>query len=226
MKQKTTPPPASAPITPAAPGSKRNNAGTGSSLRGRAMDEEGIPRLSRGWAWFCSYLSTPVNGASLAAFRIAVGLIMALEALSLCRPSASTNGKIPLEVFYTGANVKFHFAYPGFHWLPVLPAHGIEAVVGILAVSGLMVALGLAYRFAAAMVFLSWGYLYAIESTRTYWMSYHYLELLTTFLLIWMPAARRFSLDAWLASRNRSKPSLLWSTTKPGPRAQASGSNP
>jgi len=226
MKQRTNPRPASAPLTAAAPGSKRSNAGTGSSLPGRAVDEEGIPRLSQGWAWFCSYLSRPVNGASLAAFRIALGLIMALEALSLCRPSASTNGRIPLEVFYTGANVKFHFAYPGFHWLSVLPPHGIEAVVATLAVSGLMVALGLAYRFAAAMVFLSWGYLYAIESTRTYWMSYHYLELLTTFLLIWMPAARRFSLDGWLASRNRSKHSLFSSTKKPRPRTQASGSSP
>jgi hypothetical protein len=140
---------------------------------------------------------------------------MALEALSLCRPSASTNGRIPLEVFYTGANVKFHFAYPGFHWLPVLPQHWIEAVVAALAVSGLMVAAGLAYRFATAMVFLSWGYLYAIESTRTYWMSYHYLELLTSLLLVWMPAARRFSFDAWLAARNRSKPLLSSISTVP-----------
>lgn len=52
---------------------------------------------------------------------------------------------------------------------------------------------GLFYRLAALAVFLSWGYLYAIESTRTYWMSYHYLELLVTFLLIWMPAANRYS---------------------------------
>src|SRR5215813_6767212 len=77
------------------------------------------PELVAGvWAGFQSRLQTQIDGASLGAFRIAVGLVMALEAWSLCRPSASSNGKIPLEVFYTGPDVKFHFPYPGFHWLP------------------------------------------------------------------------------------------------------------
>src|SRR5881394_3208589 len=38
--------------------------------------------LHQCWAHFSGYLSTSVNGASLAVFRIAVGCIMALEALS------------------------------------------------------------------------------------------------------------------------------------------------
>src|SRR6185437_11600932 len=61
------------------------------------------------WMRFNSLLARPVNGASLAAFRIAVGVVMTLEAISLCFPSASTFGKTPLEVFYTGPNVKFTF---------------------------------------------------------------------------------------------------------------------
>src|SRR5581483_8802684 len=167
------------------------------------------PKAGEGSVWvrLASLLHNPVNGASLAFFRIGVGLVMALEAWSLCRPSASSHGEVPLKVFYTGPEVKFHFAYPGFHWLPVLPAHWIEATVALLALGGLMLCAGLFYRLAALLVFLSWGYLYAIESTRTYWMSYHYLELLTTFLLIWMPAANRFSVDAWIGSWVRkSKP--------------------
>src|SRR5258708_554083 len=92
--------------------------------------------------------------------------------------------KIPLQVFYTGPDVKLHFAYPGFHWVPVFSAGWIDACVGVLALGGLLLTLGLFCRLASLMVFLSWGYLYAIESTRTYWMSYHYLELLSSFLLI------------------------------------------
>jgi len=159
-----------------------------------------VPPAGR-WTRFVAWLNTETNGASLAVFRIAVGFVMALEAWSLCRPSASFSGQIPLRVFYTGPDVKFHFAYPGFHWLPVLPASWMYAAVGVLGVSGVMFAAGFCYRMAAALVFLTWGYLYAIESTRTYWMSYHYLELLITFLMIWMPAARRFSVDAWLSRR-------------------------
>ena len=178
--------------------------------------------VTQAWAGFCSLLRTPVNGASLGIFRIAVGVIMALEAWILCHPSASTNGKVPLEMFYTAPEVKFHFAYPGFQWLPVLPAHALEALVGLLAFSGLIMALGLMYRLAAILVFLSWGYLYAIESTRTYWMSYHYLELLTSFLLIWMPAARRFSVDAWIAGKKRAQTPLQKnSAASPLPRLAA-----
>jgi len=163
------------------------------------------------WARWKSLLSVEVNGASLAVIRIAFGVIMALEAYWLCHPSASTFDKIPLEVFYTGTNIHFHFAYPGFAWLPVLPPHWIYFVVGLLAVGGVFLAAGFLYRLSAAAIFLSWGYLYAVESTRTYWMSYHYLELLLAFLLLWMPAARRFSVDAWLwRVRNWPKTVPFW----------------
>jgi uncharacterized membrane protein YphA (DoxX/SURF4 family) len=136
---------------------------------------------------------------------MAVGAVMALEAYSLCRPSPSTMGEIPLEVFYTRADSHLTFPYAGFQWLPMLPPHGIYVVVGLMALAGVTMALGLCHRLSAAMVFLTWGYLYAVESTRTYWMSYYYLELLVTFLLIWMPAARRYSVDAWLG-RKRNLP--------------------
>ncbi|HXT41974.1 MAG TPA: HTTM domain-containing protein [Candidatus Angelobacter sp.] len=151
------------------------------------------------WMRFNSLLARPVNGASLAAFRIAVGVVMTLEAISLCFPSASTFGKTPLEVFYTGPNVKFTFPYEGFQWLPMLPAQWIHVIVALQVVAGMAMAAGLWYRASAVMVFLAWAYLYVVESTRTYWMSHHYLELLTTFLMIWMPAARRYSMDARLA---------------------------
>lgn len=160
---------------------------------------------SGNWMKFKRLLAQPVSGASLAVMRIAVGVVMALEAYSLCRPSPSTNGEIPLEVFYTRSDIHLTFPYAGFQWLQLLPPHGIYAVVGLMALAGIMMALGLFYRISAAIVFLTWGYLYAVESTRTYWMSYYYLELLTTFLLIWMPAARRYSIDA-LIWRKRNPP--------------------
>jgi hypothetical protein len=89
-----------------------------------------------------------------------------------------------------------------------------------------MMAVGLLYRMAAIIVFLSWGYLYAIESTSTYWMSYHYLELLVTFLMIWMPAARRLSLDAWIADYLQKKGvTRLSSGSQPGRRPERQASS-
>jgi hypothetical protein len=139
-------------------------------------------------------LATPVDGASLAVFRIEFGAIMMLEALALVRPSLSSGGAAPLETYYTG--VTFSFPYDGFEWLPLLSPGLMRWVVGLLAIGGLGMALGFAYRLSAILVFLTWGYLYALEATRTYWMSHYYLVLLGTFLMIWMPAARRYSLDA------------------------------
>lgn len=152
---------------------------------------------------FKTFLAKPVSGASLAAFRIAVGLVMALEAYALCVPNlaAITTGTSPLETYYTGQDIRFHFPYEAFEWLPLLPAHWIYALVGILALAGVTMALGFCYRVSAATVFLTWAYLWLVESTRTYWQSHYYLECLLTFLLIWMPAARRYSVDAWLARR-------------------------
>ena len=133
---------------------------------------------------------------------------MSLEAYALCRPNpaAISAGTTPLETYYTGADITFHMPYPLFAWLPLLPPHWIHALVGLLAIAGLTMALGLWYRPSAAIVFLTWGYLWVVESTRTYWQSHYYLEALLAFLMIWMPAARRYSVDAWLA---RDKQPLL-----------------
>ncbi len=154
------------------------------------------------WDRFTAWLARPVSGASLAAMRIAFGLVMALEARSLVRPSQITSGAIPLETYYTGADIQFHFPYEGFGWLPLFSPAVMRALVWVLGLSGLLMAAGLFYRVAAAGVFLTWGYFFAVESTRTYWQSHYYIELLCSFLLLWMPAARRLSLDAW---RNRGK---------------------
>ena len=41
---------------------------------------------------------------------------------------------------------------------------------------------------SAVTVFFSWAYLFVVESTRTYWQSHYYLEVLVTFLPVPPPA--------------------------------------
>ena len=136
-------------------------------------------------------------------FRIAVGLIMVLESISFFLPSESSAGRSHLEVYYSSAPGSLHFPYEAFSWLPMLPSPWIQSVCALMGLAAFGLALGLCYRLCSVVTFLCWGYLYAVECTRTYWMSYFYLELLALFLLLFMPAGARFSLDAL---RNR-KPS-------------------
>jgi vitamin K-dependent gamma-carboxylase len=141
---------------------------------------------------------------------MAVGLVMALEAYSLCRPNpaAISSGTSPLETYYIGQAGNFHFPYSGFGWLPTFPTPVIYTLVWVQAVTALLLMVGFFYRTSATLLFLSYGYFFMIESTRTYWQSHYYLELLVTFLLIWMPAARVYSLDAYF-SRSESQPRTI-----------------
>ncbi len=148
-------------------------------------------------------LSKAVDGASLAVLRICLGLVMCLEAWSLTQPSGSiSTGATPLQTYFTGTDVTFNFPYTVVGWLPLFSPAVIHALVGLLAVAGLTFALGFCYRASAVILFLTWGYFFAAESTRTYWQSYYYTELLFLFLLMWMPAANRYSIDAWLQKQN------------------------
>ncbi|MCA9198369.1 MAG: HTTM domain-containing protein [Planctomycetales bacterium] len=157
-----------------------------------------------------SLLVTSVDGASLAVFRICVGILMALEGWSLLVPhDAAITAGTPLENYYTGSDIRFHWPYEGFEWLPLFSPTAIYAMAILLCVAGISMAFGLMYRISSVLVFLIWGYLFAVESTRTYWQSHFYLELLTCFLLAWMPAANRFSLDAWL-KRTRTSSVPFW----------------
>src|SRR6266542_4613251 len=125
--------------------------------RGPAKENPALPAIGA-WNWerFKMILATPVHGASLAALRIAVGLVMALEAYSLCRPSAMVQGQTPLERYFSGPDIQFHFPYEGFNWLPLLPAPWIQAVIAVLALAGVSIALGFRYRAAAVTAFLAW----------------------------------------------------------------------
>ncbi len=89
-----------------------------------------------------------------------------------------------MDVYYTGENLGMAFPYPGFSWLPWLPSWGFVALICLMGIASLSMALGYRYRIAAFLVFMSWGYLYAVESTRTYWMSVLLPRALISFLMV------------------------------------------
>lgn len=131
-----------------------------------------------------AYLGKKTEAAPLAAFRIFFGLIMFI---SLVRFWA--NGWI--EKLYI--EPAFFFSYYGFEWVKPIGAYTYLLFI-ICAVSSLMVAMGWKYRVAILTFFLSFTYIELMDKT-TYLNHYYFISILS-FLMIFLPAAAYFSMDA------------------------------
>jgi vitamin K-dependent gamma-carboxylase len=130
-------------------------------------------------------LARPVDGASLAAFRILFGLLLAG---SMVRFIAS--GWI--EKFY--GDPTFHFTYWGFGWVEPLPVAGMVALHAALAVFALAIAVGFRHRLFAALFLI--GFSYAELCDVTNYLNHYYLVALLALLLVFLPASNVWSVDA------------------------------
>lgn len=136
---------------------------------------------------FQESLSGTVNGASLAVFRIVFGIAVAWSMFAYLQPVGDTN---LAEAVYGRAG--WHFTYPGFAWVKPLPGLWLDGHFLITGAAGLLLALGLFYRAAAAVVFLGYTWYFLLD--QTYFNNHFYLISLLAFLLIWMPADRCWAL--------------------------------
>ncbi|WP_264487036.1 HTTM domain-containing protein [Luteolibacter arcticus] len=127
----------------------------------------------------------PVDGASLAVFRIAFGLLMFFEAVVYLKKGWVRGLCIDPE---------FHFTFLGFDWVKPWPGAGMTAHFVVLAVTALLVAAGLFYRVAAVVLFLALSHVFLIDAAE--YLNHLYLICLIAFLMIFVPAHRLWSLDA------------------------------
>jgi hypothetical protein len=129
-------------------------------------------------------LFEPVDIGLLVFFRMAFGVIMLWEVyryLSTAR----------LERYF---GTDFNFTYLGFDWVRPWPGNGMNwhfLGMGVLAV---MVAAGAFYRVATTLFWLAFTYFFLLD--QTYYLNHFYLISLISFLMIWVPAHRAWSIDA------------------------------
>lgn len=135
--------------------------------------------------------------ASLVVFRIAFGALMLYEVLGFL-PSVAPAYLEP----------SFHFTFHGLEWVRPWPGHGMYVHFGALALAALCVAIGLCYRAAALVFFVGLSHVFLLEQG-TY-LNHIYLIALLSFLLIFIPAHRAASVDAWLRPRLRSQVAPVW----------------
>lgn len=130
-------------------------------------------------------LARPRDLSSLAAFRVAFGAIVTVSALRfMCFGWIDQLFVMP----------RFHFKYWALGWVPAPSPAVAWALFVALALLGLLVAVGLAFRLSIALLFVVFTYLQLVD-VATY-LNHYYLVSLLALLLFFMPAHRCFSLDA------------------------------
>ena len=137
-----------------------------------------------------SRLLESTDAAWLAAFRALFGLTLAI---SMWRFIAND------WVVRFFVEPSFFFKYWGFGWVPPLSGPALQTLVVALGVLALAVAAGVAFRLSAVLLALGLTYLQLLDVS-TY-LNHYYLAGLLCWLLAASPAARSWSVDAWLARR-------------------------
>lgn len=145
-------------------------------------DKKPVSQVHRWRKW----LESPVHAAPLAAFRIVFGAMMVLGTLRfLLLGWVDEHYLAPL----------LHFHYYGFAWVTVPPAWALYGLHGLMLAAALGILLGAWYRLSAVVFFLTFTYTELIDLT--YYLNHYYFVSLVALLLIFVPAHRYFSVDAW-----------------------------
>jgi len=136
-----------------------------------------------------NYLKRSTDSSKLAVFRICFGLMMLFSMVRFW-------SKDWIHTVYVLP--KFHFKYYGFDWVQSLgPYTYVLFVICILC--SILITIGMWYRLSIILFFLTFSYIELIEKT-TYLNHYYFISLLS-FLLIFLPANRSFSMDAFFSKK-------------------------
>lgn len=144
-------------------------------------------------------LFQPVPIGPLVVLRIALGLLMMVEVHHYF---------IYNRIYRYYAEPSFYFTYYGFDFLHPLPLDGMIALFYFIAVLGFCIAIGLFYRLSMALLWLCFTYVFLLDQAQ--YLNHFYLISLLTLLMIFIPAHRALSIDAWLFPSLRSGTAPAW----------------
>ncbi len=138
-----------------------------------------------------------VDIAALVWFRVVFGALMMIEVWRYFPAIADT---------YIAPEL--HFTFHGLGWIQPWPGDGMYVHFGALGLAAFCVTIGLGYRLAAAALFLGISYVFLLE--QSVYLNHMYLIALVSFLLIFVPAHRACSVDAWLHPKLRAQTAPAW----------------
>lgn len=125
-----------------------------------------------------------ISIAPLITFRVLFGFIMAV---SIARFAAY--GWIE-DLYVTPT---FYFTFYGFDWVQPFSETGMYFAFGWLFINSICILLGFFYRVSIISFFLLFTYIELIDITN--YLNHYYFVSVMSFLMIWLPAHRKYSLD-------------------------------
>lgn len=149
-----------------------------------------------------SYFSQTSSAAPLAVFRILFGVMMLLSIIRFW-----VLGWI--DKLYIQPN--FFFSYYGFEWVKPLGSF-TYLLFFICGLSALLIAVGFKYRMSVIVFFLSFTYIELMDKT-TYLNHYYFISILS-FLMIFLPAGKYFSFDAYKRTQRYKIPTWCIDSVK------------
>jgi hypothetical protein len=144
-------------------------------------------------------LGVAVDVTPLALFRIAFGAILIWEV-------ARWFALGWIDALWQSPAL--HFTYLGFGWVRPWPGRGLVLHCLALAVLAVGVLLGACYRTCAALFTLGFTYVFLLDQTQ--YLNHVYLMCLLSFLMIFVPAHRSLSIDAWRRPPLRAATAPAW----------------
>jgi vitamin K-dependent gamma-carboxylase len=139
-----------------------------------------------------AHCERPADPAGLAAFRALYGLVVAFGAARFLASGT-------LDKLYCDQAV--YLRYPGLAFVPVPDVATIRALYVGFIVLGLLIAVGLFTRLAAAAFTATFAWVQLIDLTN--YLNHYYLVVLLGVLLVVLPANAAYALDAAVFSARR-----------------------
>lgn len=158
-----------------------------------------LPRETSVSAGLLPALFAPIDIGMLVVFRVVFGAAMVFE---LSRFFA--NGWITRYF----VDPQMYFIYYGFSWVQPLPQPGMTILFAVLIACAALITVGLLYRPATVLFFIGFTWIFLLDQSR--YLNHFYLIVLLSFLMMFLPAHRAWSLDCLWRRQLRTQQVPAW----------------
>ena len=102
----------------------------------------------------------------------------------------------------------YYFGYLGFEWVKPLDGDLMYIPFILMLIAAVGIILGLFYRFSATLFFICFTYVELLDKSN--YLNHYYFVSLMSFLMILVPANRKFSIDCFLFPKIKTDITFQW----------------